>query len=758
MRRVRVNQKSLGRGTFIFGLALLGLLTASGCGPDYVLQGDAKRKLGLAAQSSLNHDIQETEDALAASAGRGAQALPDTSYLSYAENKPCTYYVAENGNDLANGYASTPWQTVGKAIRTLDKGQVACVAPGTYKEVRNMTARSGTATAPIVIRASDPTKRPELVLNIDGWNPLIQFNHSYWVVDGLRFNGNRKVTTVVHMSDTSSHVTLRNSEVYNSGGGAGVSVYGKDIFVYKVDSHDNFQVNKEDSHAFHTFFPAARVLFKNVNAYNNSGDGFQCEQYNSTLPNVPTDITFDGGEIYTDPVNFGSTEQAFDIKQCHRVTIRNIKARGWRWKTTNSGGQCGLAFVVHVGATNVLIENNTFSDAEGAGNIHHEANSAFDVTFRNNIVRDIKNVTGKCAYGLYVGRAQNVEVYNNTFDGIPKAAIHNAGPSTNVDIFSNIIQNSYEWIRISSADTESDYNLFYDSNGSVDKLCTSGCTSLGAWQGTGRDKNSLYANPMFLSDGSYYTAAGSPARDSAFELNLPKCQPGQNQGCFCGLGRDRGAKESACNTTTASPSPIAPPPSPRPSPSPSPSPSPKPSPAPSPSPSAPACTRPIGNLSISKATASLILPFQSATAVLDNNYRTGWICLRTGCYVTLDLGSVKTVTAAQVAWLGGSSRRNSYAISVSETGSSYEHLASGQSSGTSSGLETYSISKRRARYVRITLTGSQLSALSGFTEARVRGELPCPRPPIEDLELEPRVPGKILPEPELDRVNWSSRF
>lgn len=676
----------------ITAIAASALLMAS-CAPDSLRQSRGPKS----SHEEMLEAIAESQAALVASGGRGAQVLPNTAYLNYVEGKPCSVYVATTGNDSYPGTQSQPWRTVTKAIKTLKAGQIACVQPGSYNEVGAQTAASGTSTAPIVVRAADPANRPVLIKTSSGWGPLITFNHSYWVVDGLRFNANKQVTTVVYMSANSSFNTLRNSEVYGSAGGAGVSIYGKDAFVYKVVSHDNFKFDGDDSHAFHTFYPAARILIKDSTAYNNSGDGFQCEYYNGTIPNVPMDITFDGGQIYTDSAYFGRVEQAFDIKQCHRITVRNVTARGWRVKSNGAGGNCGLAFVTHVGANNVLIERNNFSDAEGAGNIHHEANSAFNVTFRNNIVRDIKNITGRCGYGLYVGRSQNVEVYNNTFEGIPKAAIYNAGPSSNVDIFNNIVKNSGEWIRINSGDTESDYNLFYDSNGSVNKLCTSGCVSLTSFQGSGRDRNSKYGDPMFLTDGSYKTASGSPARDSAYALPIAQCVAGQDMGCYCGVRGDRGAKESDCSGVSQ--------------------------PAPDTS-TGGACPSVPDVLPIVAATASAVFDASNGPEkAIDSNYSSSWVCSGVGCYLQLDLGAVKSVSDVKVAWYNGTVRSNTFEIQTSENGSSYSRAFYGSSSGSSAALESYPFTARNARYARVVFYSNTAGNLfANIAEAQVVGK------------------------------------
>lgn len=72
-----------------------------------------------------------------------------------AASSPRTFYVAPTGKDSNPGSLSSPWRTIGKAVRTLQAGDVVYIKNGVYREwvELNQEANSGTAAQPIAYRA-----------------------------------------------------------------------------------------------------------------------------------------------------------------------------------------------------------------------------------------------------------------------------------------------------------------------------------------------------------------------------------------------------------------------------------------------------------------------------------------------------------------------------------------------------------------------------------------------------------------------------
>src|SRR5260370_41444689 len=64
--------------------------------------------------------------------GRAYAETHDHSQTS-SSTQSATYYVSPNGNDSAAGTLASPWRTIQKAASTLQPGQTAIGAAGTYE-------------------------------------------------------------------------------------------------------------------------------------------------------------------------------------------------------------------------------------------------------------------------------------------------------------------------------------------------------------------------------------------------------------------------------------------------------------------------------------------------------------------------------------------------------------------------------------------------------------------------------------------------
>lgn len=167
-------------------------------------------------------------------------------------------------------------------------------------------------------------------------------------------------------------------------------------------------------------------------------------------------------------------------------------------------------------------------------------------------------------------------------------------------------------------------------------------------------------------------------------------------------------------------------PSPRPSPSPSPSPSPDPAPTtlpdgtPTPTPTE---TSPPGGV---PTPVPLAPPAISSSGhdgnppgnVADKTLSTRWSC-EGSCWLQADLGSVRSVSILDIAWMNGNQRRTSFRVSVSLDGVSFSQVLSGQSSGTTSNFERYQFPARQARFVRISGDGNTVNAWNSISEIQI---------------------------------------
>jgi hypothetical protein len=127
------------------------------------------------------------------------------------------------------------------------------------------------------------------------------------------------------------------------------------------------------------------------------------------------------------------------------------------------------------------------------------------------------------------------------------------------------------------------------------------------------------------------------------------------------------------------------------------------------------------NLPISAVTASSAQSGNPASSAIDNKLDTRWSNEGTGSWITLDLGSQKTVCRVDIGWYKGNERVNSFDIHVSNDGSSFTKIFSDQSSGTTTSIEKYDVSDTKARYLRITFTGNDVNNWASITEIDIFG-------------------------------------
>ena len=102
----------------------------------------------------------------------------------------------------------------------------------------------------------------------------------------------------------------------------------------------------------------------------------------------------------------------------------------------------------------------------------------------------------------------------------------------------------------------------------------------------------------------------------------------------------------------------------------------------------------------------------------DNNYNTRWSNLGLPSWIQYDLGSSKTVCNVDIAWYRGTSRVNSFTVSVSSDKVNFQPILSATSSAQTMSLERYDVPDTVARYVRITVTANTENNYASITEVQ----------------------------------------
>jgi len=116
---------------------------------------------------------------------------------------------------------------------------------------------------------------------------------------------------------------------------------------------------------------------------------------------------------------------------------------------------------------------------------------------------------------------------------------------------------------------------------------------------------------------------------------------------------------------------------------------------------------------------------------LDNNLNTRWSNLGLPSWIQYDLGESQPICSVDIAWYRGNLRVNTFTVSVSNDGINYQHIFSGQSSGKTTGLESYNVPDTIGQYMRITVTGNTENSWSSITEVGVNAGFPPTPTPVE---------------------------
>lgn len=128
-----------------------------------------------------------------------------------------------------------------------------------------------------------------------------------------------------------------------------------------------------------------------------------------------------------------------------------------------------------------------------------------------------------------------------------------------------------------------------------------------------------------------------------------------------------------------------------------------------------------GTLAPTAATASGAEAGNPATNAIDKSLATRWSQLGIGSSLTVDLGKLYRVCAVNVAWYRGDVRTNDFSIELSSDGTAFQPGHDGSSSGTTTGLESYPVTVRDARYVRLIVYGNTVNDWASVTELSAAG-------------------------------------
>ena len=298
---------------------------------------------------------------------------------------------------------------------------------------------------------------------------------AYVIIDNLDFAYPGMVLFRPHTSSTLDHAVVRNSRFVGDGADHGaanvISIYGgtdtshHDFVIYNntiSEYGDNEAVSENDFHGIKPTSYAYNVWILNNTVYNLGGDSVQVGD--ATIDDaVRPEYVYIGGNTF-----YGNHENGVDIKEANYVFIsENIFYNTVAPLT-----------IIHNAAADIWIINNIFRDSSN-GVFSTSASNLYVIgnVFYNLNHTGIFNATDSYSYdGRAIGAysTTNVSIINNTiYDADVGVQLRAVNASAN-KVINNIISakaesTGYEiYVASEEDDVDLDYNVLYDSSGSVD--------------------------------------------------------------------------------------------------------------------------------------------------------------------------------------------------------------------------------------------------------------------------------------------------
>ncbi|MEO9869170.1 polysaccharide lyase family 7 protein [Ekhidna sp.] len=127
-------------------------------------------------------------------------------------------------------------------------------------------------------------------------------------------------------------------------------------------------------------------------------------------------------------------------------------------------------------------------------------------------------------------------------------------------------------------------------------------------------------------------------------------------------------------------------------------------------------------LGVSSVTADASQSPNVPSNVLDGNLGTRWSGQGNPVYFVIDMGSSALIDYLKIAFFKGNERTSSFEVFVrNSTSDSWEKINSKTSSGTTNSLQTFDLSNRNARYLRLKCKGNSVNNWNSLTEIEVWG-------------------------------------
>ena len=433
------------------------------------------------------------------------------------------YYVSSTGNNSNTGSQSAPWLTIQSALSHLKSADTLNIMNGTYNEklnipVSGLTIRNYPNHTPVVDATGLTSQVPILKIS----------NYSNIIIDGLELRNNIMLDAQGILVDGNcQNITIKNCKIHDIHFSSNVSASVNDntnaqgIIVYGSNATTPITNRRILNNQLYN----CRLGYSEGIAVNGNVSGFEVSG------NSVHDLT----NIGIDLIGFEGTSSNTANDQARNGVIRNNIVHHCVSAYATSGG-------LYVdGGKNLIIENNSsyhngYGIEIGCENVGKTTDS---IIVRNNVFYD--NEVCAVALGGWdypkSGKVINSVFRNNScyYDDYSKSGngeiylSYSENCTLENNIFFTTTANSLVYAELSQPGLNFNYNLIYCAAGAVnlsidwDKKSYSDYIAFVA--GTGTNKNSVFANPLFvtanITNPDFHIIKTSPAINAGNPATIP---------------------------------------------------------------------------------------------------------------------------------------------------------------------------------------------------------------------------------------------
>jgi hypothetical protein len=469
-----------------------------------------------------------------------------------------TFYVSTSGSDSNSGSASAPWLTIQHAASTVTAGATVIVEAGTYNESVTFS-NSGTSSEPIVFNGQGTAI-------VDGSTGVACCTTPSWETSNNFLCCNTQGLFNIGASSGVSYLTIEGFTIQNyktsnknkvpagiliAGSGTGI-----DILNNTVQNIQTTAGKDGNAYGIGVFGTSATPLSVTVSGNTVTGcltGQSETTTYNGNVQNfvVSNNTIYDNDNIGMDAIGFeGVGPTGYDQAKNGDV-YGNLIYNNSAFKNPGEGDQYDEDGLYCDGCTQVVFERNTLYgndlNIEAASETSGEVSSY--VIIRNNLIYAANScgvsVGGYAKTGT--GGSTNIIIVNNSFydndtqkTGSGEFQIQYR--ATGIVFENNAVYTGAEGLfmygYVSGSGVTANYNDYYTTSSTTTfELNAKSYSSFASYQSaTGQDKNSVFANPDYLTlttcTSTKHSSPPTPITSCSPtpDFDIPTSSPAENTG------------------------------------------------------------------------------------------------------------------------------------------------------------------------------------------------------------------------------------